>query len=456
MNLKNKCCRVFFFAWIAGAGGAPVMAAVRSLDIEPVWSGHPVGFALLVDGPDCFIAYYNADRVMTVAHRRRDQSHWTFKRLPTQIGWDSHNYIVMALDREGFLHVSGNMHAVPLIYFRSENPRDIESLQPIQQMVAPKIEQRVTYPLFMNGPDDALIFRYRDGGSGNGNDHYNVYDEKTRTWKALLEHPLLDGRGEVNGYFSLPRQGPDGFYHMIGVWRDTPDAATNHDLSYARSRDLRQWERGDGRPLSLPMTVQQIDIVDPVPAQGGMINGGLHLGFDSKNRPVITYHKFDAKGNTQIYAARLENGAWTIRQISDWEGYRWEFGGGGSINTEVSLGAIQAAGPGRLSLSYRRKGERGVWELDEETLRVLNPYQPKPDSAESPLSIPPAARVVESPFPGMGKRLRTETVDDGTTKTLYVLAWETLDRNRDRPRSGDLPEPSMLRLFEVTSGENKQ
>jgi len=33
--------------------------------------------------------------------------------------------------------------------------------------------------------------------------------------------------------------------------------------------------------------------------------------------------------------------------------------------------------------------------------------------------------------------------------TRYLLRWETLPQNRDRPREGNLPQPSMLRLFHL-------
>lgn len=50
---------------------------------------------------------------------------WQFKRLPSKLGWDRHNYIAITMDVEGYLHMSGNMHAVPLVYFRITKPFDI-------------------------------------------------------------------------------------------------------------------------------------------------------------------------------------------------------------------------------------------------------------------------------------------------------------------------------------------
>ena len=66
---------------------------------------------------------------MTIASRALDSNKWQYQLLPTEVGWDSHNYVTMAVDRDGHLHVSGNMHCVQLIYFRTETPGDITTLK---------------------------------------------------------------------------------------------------------------------------------------------------------------------------------------------------------------------------------------------------------------------------------------------------------------------------------------
>jgi hypothetical protein len=109
--------------------------ATDIVEVEPVWSGHPVGFCLLTQPPFQFVAYYDANRQMTIAQRRLDETKWTFTRLPSSVVWDSHNYITMALDRQNHLHVSGNMHCVPLVYFRSEKPLDASTLRRVEHMV---------------------------------------------------------------------------------------------------------------------------------------------------------------------------------------------------------------------------------------------------------------------------------------------------------------------------------
>lgn len=64
-----------------------------------------------------------------------------------------------------------------------------------------------------------------------------------------------------------------------------------------RSRDLRHWETSSGKALELPVNIRTAEIVDPVPAKGGLLNSNVRLAFDRQGRPVISrYHKYDAAG----------------------------------------------------------------------------------------------------------------------------------------------------------------
>lgn len=430
------------------AAALPLLATaaveVERIEIEPVWSAHPVGFCLLTRPPNQFVAYYDARRRMSVAQRSLQSTNWTITKLPSTLGWDSHNYVTMALDREGGLHVSGNMHNVPLVYFRSEKPLNASSLTQVKAMVGDR-EQHVTYPVFMHDRAGALVFRYRDGRSGSGDDLYNVYDEKTRSWRRLLDQPLTSGLGRMNAYCSVPARGPDGRFHVVWVWRDTPDCSSNHDISYARSDDLVHWTDSVGRPLKLPITLESGDIVDPVPVRGGLINVNRELGFDNAGRPVVTYHKYDTNGDLQVYAARRGTNGWGMVQVSDWKGYRWEFSGGGTVIAEVKIGAVRPLGKGRLGLSYRYPRGSGAWVLDETTLRPI-PGAKVP--REEPL-VPAAFAKVESTFPGMKKQMHRD-VGEAPPGVRFALTWETLEANRDRPRTSPLPEPSMLRVLQIS------
>lgn len=421
--------------------GVRADVAPEVVDVTPVWSGHPVGFCLLTRGEKQFVAFYDAERNMTVASRILDSTEWVFVRLSEKVGWDSHNSITMALDDDERIHLTGNMHCVPLVYFRTREPLDITTFERVERMVGER-ESRCTYPRFMRGVNNEFIFTYRDGSSGNGDQIYNVYDHETQQWKRLLDKPLLSGMGKMNAYMHGPVKGPDGLHHLCWVWRDASGCEMNHDLSYARSPDLIHWETSSGVPLELPMTIENAEIVDPVPIRGGMINGNTRLGFDSRNRPVISYHKFDEQGLTQAYNARLEDGTWAIYQVSNWD-YRWDFRGGGTIIFEIRVSGIRTREPGRLSqtFSHVKYGSR-EWIFDEETFSVLEERETSPGSAKP--SMP-----VETDPAKLEKRSCGDSGRPDTPSVRYTLQWETLPQNRDKPRESDIPPPSMLRVVKT-------
>ncbi len=429
---------------------------LAELPVDTVWSGHPVTFAFLTERGHQFIAYYDAERRITVAGRRLDETGWTKMHpegvaLPNRdgrasniTGWDSHNYLALVLDRDGYLHLSGNMHNDPLCYYRSSRPFDVSSLERIERMTGAR-ESSVTYPVFFKNAAGDLLFRYRDGSSGNGSDIYNRYDTATRAWANLLETPLLDGQGQRNAYAMSPVLGPDGRFHLVWMWRESPDCSSNHTLSYARSPDMIHWERCDGTPLPLPITLKTGEVIDAAPEKQGLINMTFNLGFDAGNRPVVVYHRYDAKGKSQAFAARPSADAskWETSQLSDWD-FRWGFSGGGSIIAEVTLGAATIQTDGSLLVDFSTTHDVGAgrWRLDPATLRPRTTLPPPanvlPASLAAPVSVTPGIEVQTAVSREGGRR--------------WVLRWETLPRNRDRPRDS-APLPTALSVYELPDAD---
>lgn len=423
----------------------PQFRVDASFDIAEVPSGFPVGFCLLTGGDRQYVAYYNKRRRMTVASRPLDSNQWQYQVLPSSVGWDSHNYITMAVDRNGHLHVSGNMHNVALIYFRTETPGEINTLK--QLAMTGRQENRTCYPRFLTDDQGELIFNYRHGGSGNGMRIYNKYNRMTRTWSRLLEKPLLDGEGERNAYPLGPVRGPDGLFHLVWVWRDTPDCSTNHHLSYAHSKDLIHWESAAKEKVELPMTLNKESLwVDPIPSDGGIINGCQKIAFDSGGRPIVTYHKSDANGNMQAYATRFENGKWVQHVLTDWD-KPVEFNGRGSMGfIGIKVGGLTKAMPGVFTMNYRHRDYgSGQLVVDAKTL------QPTDIDVPAVTIYPKQLSRLESDFRGIGIRRADDIGTSGEVGVRYFLQWETLGKNQDRARKGPLPKPSMLRLNRLSS-----
>lgn len=438
----------WFLVAIAMAGQISAAPASKytlaeSLDVAPVVSDFRVGFDLLTTTTHQFVAYYDAERRMTVSARALDSKIWTHQALPSGVGWDSHNYVTMALDSDGHLHVSGNLHCNPLIYFRTEKPGDVTTLRAAP--MTGELEDRTTYPQFLNDAKGRLVFTYRHGGSGNGINIYNRYDTGSRTWSRLLDTPLFDGEALRNAYPSLPAAGPDGWFHTHWVWRDTPDCATNQHLSHARSRDLIHWESIFGQPVKLPIRFGHDElIVDRIPSGGGIINGGHRLAFDAEKRPMLAYHKSDANGHMQIYIARPEKDAWQSHVLTDWK-TPIEFSGGGSMPfIGIAITRFGEIAPGIFGIGYQhREHGSGLLQIDARTLRKVAKEVPViPD-------YPPELNRQTSAFPGMGIQRAAEpgqTCGDGF---VYVLQWESLGANRDRRPEPPWPPPSMLRVHKL-------
>ena len=146
----------------------------KSIPVSKVWSGHSVGFDLLTTEKYQYVCFYDSARNMVIAQRPLATKEWKKTVLPSKVGWDSHNYIDMIVDKNGFIHVSGNMHNVPLIYFRSEKPENIDSFEKLA--MTGKNEERSTYPVFFKDQKGELYFQYRNGGSGDGITYCNKYD----------------------------------------------------------------------------------------------------------------------------------------------------------------------------------------------------------------------------------------------------------------------------------------
>ena len=427
------------------------LEVIDSSELGITWAGMYVVQDLLTRGDKQYVAFYDTDRQMVVAERSLgdeigDESDWSYKVLPTTLGWDSHNATALGLDRNGTLHVSGNMHNVPLIYFRSAVGGDVSTLTQVATMVSSETENSATYPKFLNRADGSLVFTYRNGSSGSGDTYFNVYDEAAGQWSRLIDLPLFNGNGTDanptgtwNAYFEGPTLGPDGNFHMLWVWRDTPDSATNSMLSYARSSDLLTWFDAQGNPLATPFRYGEGDVVDPIPNFGGLLNGNARLGFDGDGNVLITYHKYDADGDSQLYAARPDGAAWQISQISDWTG-RWSFGGGGTITTDVSMAGSTALDNGDIQVSYRCYGKLMAIVVDSSL---------QPITQITASGLPSEVTTVRGDYPGLRvytKRDSGHVTGPPTDRGTYLLRWESLPQNLDQPREEWPEEGSVLEV----------
>ena len=306
--------------------------------VDYIWTGTRVNFESTTTDRYTFIAYFDAERHLTVARIDLETCAVARKRLPSQFkGWDSHNANTIALDAQGRLHVSGNMHSAPLAYFRSRQPLDIETLEP-----APMVgqdEERVTYPRFLR-LKDGFFFVYRDGVAGNGEWYMNKWVDGR--WQRVTAKPVFgaDSKGVVaSAYPSEFVVGPDGYFHVAVVWRGDRGVENNFRLSYARTRDFRHWFRHNGRELSTPLEPDTMETVDDVGRNGGLVNNAK-IAVDPEGTPYVTYTKYTEDGKNGVYFAKPEADKWNSRLLAESQG-KTLLRGGGTISPMPSFSAVQ-------------------------------------------------------------------------------------------------------------------
>jgi hypothetical protein len=413
---------------------------VDTVDVDSVEASFYVGYSQTFAGDNQYVAYYDKDKNFCVAYRKLTDRSFKKTILNSKVGWDTHNYTTLIVDDQGYIHVSGNMHnATQIRYWRSVRPYDASEFKNITTMVGTD-ENSITYPHFMKANDGTLLFHYRQGSSGDGYEVYNKWNPDTQTWTRFLDKPMVDGEGLRNAYMTGPTY-INGYYHLYWVWRSTADCSTNHDLSYARSKDLINWESARGEAVASPIVFAEEKLKVDAPALkkgNGMLNGVQRLAFDNDGNAILCNMKYDSLGNTQFYAYKLDaEKKWQEVCLTNWL-FRFEFSGIGTINYTVSMGSLRNIGDGTMGLGYSHsKYGKGEIIFDANTLqpiklREVEPsYPPVLDSVtiKGQYSLPIGARFVK-------------TGD-------YLLRWETMAAYHDQKPTGTLPAPTILRMIKI-------
>jgi len=416
----------------------------ETIFLDSVWVANKVSFALHTVGNKQYAAYYDKNRMMTVASRDLDSKSWQKKTLPNQLKWDSHNYVAMGIDEEGYNHVSGNMPVRPLVYFRSTEPYDINSLVEINAMTGIE-EADVTYPKFFYDGSDQLYFSYRSGTCGNGNILINQFDAASQSWNRYLNKPLFEGieKNDDRAAYHKFVKDSDGNFHFIWMWRWTPEVATSHQICYATSPDLINWTNAAGEQVSLPFTPDNEKlIVDPSPSEGGMHNSRYQLILTPQEEPLVTYLKYDEEGNTQLYLAKFEGDIWVREKISDWD-FRWEFIGGGD---KMSMGArFKLEGFSEkdfLFISWENEtGASGHYLIDPSTMKHV-PF----DIMDTPrLSDDINKKFTDNP--SLSTAIQKDSGTAPSKNEKYLLKWEAMRKSHGRHAPAVIPNGPLSPLF---------
>lgn len=438
-------------AWpsIGYSGGAPECPWAPAphqniktvIDIDNVWTGTRVDFAAAKNNDRFVIGYYNQDRWLTVVTAAESG---VIKRhlLDTRFaGWDSHNSVALAIDRNGLLHVAANMHATKLNYFRAaapdQAPAKVEMMQDDNDLV--------TYPQFLKTSDGDLLFIFRSGRSGDG--RWKVRRWDGRSWSNVGNGPILSDRGfggRVSGYPSRFFIGSDQNIHLAIVWRLSADAATNVRLSYAKTRDFVTWFDSRGRRLADPLSPESAETVLHTGPNAGLLNNAK-VSINPQGRPVIVFTRQNEQGHNTVELAVSDQGRWQIVPVAVSD-RGIPVRGLGSLPETVALSEVDFRAPDRPRLTFRFPGLATTQQiLDPKTLAPACVEKPSPD---------PAATFIKPSIPTMKPQL----LRVGQQATFVWSAQPANNDTRractaDAPRACD-PPASPLRLLINAPGAN--
>lgn len=404
----------------------------NTVTVGETWAGVSTGAgsATTRDGR-LVVAYYDPDRYLTVATYDPRSGKRCSQRLESRFaGWDAHNALVVAIDHNDQIHVSGNMHDSALVYARGPI-NDLGKLRLLP--MTGRNEKAVTYPRFMQDSRGNLLFLYRDGSSGNGIWRLNRWqDGQWQHLGALFAN--RDEKGPVSAYPSEFVQDSTGRFHVAVVWRRTSDVATNFAVTYASTADFRSWWVGSGGksatgPLA-PATMQRVDAT----GEGKGLVNNAKIAIAPSGQPLILYTKYGDGGRNATFAARYDGRGWVSKSIAT-ASKRNEIKGGGSIPDMPTAAFVDEAIPG---------GAMRVWALPSRQDRkdlTLDPVSLKtaPWRAAAKDTVYTPARPPAIPIPtGLDDAARVSTVvrRNGVSGPAQgQLYWYGQKSNRDRART---------------------
>lgn len=367
MNLKARYISLPFLLLTLLIGSVRAQQAfpenVSLTDVGPGWAGNSVNAVVfrknsLVSFNDLqFIAYYDQDGSLVLGKRKHGESSWHLKKTNYKGNIkDAHNSISIMVDGKGFLHVAWDHHNNTLHYAKSVTPLSLELTGEVPMVGS--LEKKVTYPEFYRMPDGNLIFLYRDGGSGNGNLVINKYDTENGNWTRLHQN-LVDGEGKRNAYWQACVDAK-GFIHLSWVWRESPDVASNHDMSYAVSKDGGlSWQKSGGSTYQLPITLASAEVVCTIPQASELINQ-TSMCTDHKGNPFIASYWRGANNVPQYQVIYKSKKGWLANDLA-FRKMPFSLSGAGTKQIPISRPQVVCSGKGRsaeITLVFR-DAERG-------------------------------------------------------------------------------------------------
>ena len=238
---------------------------------------------------------------------------------------DGHNEFTIGIDKDGFLHILGDMHNNSLRYWRSSQPRSIDSFEkkfgdiPDTSFTYYRFHIDQNSELYLSARVQTLDTYYERGGRGVGLFAYEASSKKWLTRGELPSkedavHPVVfwQNSGQNGGSYQMYKTDimfdANNRMHMAFMV-NTNDSENRHNYAvYAYSDDGGvSFQRADGTKLTLPMSIgdqaREPDVLAGY--QNADLSEHASLFRDENNRPAV-YFALD--GDTYYRYLQKEDG----------------------------------------------------------------------------------------------------------------------------------------------------
>jgi len=275
-----------------------------------------------------YMCYWNAAYQVALARRKLPAGTWQELNLTdytTTLAHinDNHYNIAMGIcPNDGTIHLSFDQHSDVLHYRVSKpgmatNPDAADwsaaSFQATRNyLVEGSSISMVTYPRFVMKPSGDMLMECRLGTSGNGDDYLWEYRASTGKWTSMGQY--LNGTTvNENAYINGIHYDKAGKLHVSWVWRQTPDAQTNHDLNYIYSEDDGvTWKNAAGTVVGTinvaPVVMSSAGIkIMSVATNRGLINQESQAVDSQGKIHLLNSFLPDGTANTGFWDSRINN-----------------------------------------------------------------------------------------------------------------------------------------------------
>lgn len=343
---------------------------LKTLNLGYAWAGNTINtvifrhHAIFTAHNYQYTAFYVDTRTLRVVKRNLDNSSEnneieTFDIKSEYNLKDAHNSISLAMDRQGYLHLSYDHHGSTLHYRRSVKPYQIDEWCDELSMTGEN-EEKVTYPTFiMPHNNTPLLILYRDGNWKRGSAYLKYYDESLKSWFDYFT-PILSGADQQpwtsNAYWNNPVMDQYGCLHLSYTWRtdyfSDEQLINNINIDYAKSFNQGfNWLTSKNQPYNLPITQVNSETVWPISPGSNHINQ-TSMALDSKGYPHIVFYANDKNDVLQYQHIWFNGTSWQHSWVSErTEGFKLV--GGGALQLPISRPEILIDRDDTVYIIYR-------------------------------------------------------------------------------------------------------